>query len=408
MKDFIYTITIFSSTLFFAAIAILGISYTGSADSNLYKYSSFILALICCIILIYDFLVSSKATKRFYISLIILTSFSIIGLATGYSNSTMYRQFIVFCLPASLVGIHYARLGSIAPMVKWLDLVMLLLSSSFIFTVQQLISGIQRQEVYYSQMMSYCAAFSALLNLFLIQYGTRYNRFAFFKTKLYKVICYILLPYQVLTIFIGGGRGAVVTFCIGLFVYILQYKKRKLVKNIIIIVTLVIGGTYFIFSFSDSNLIDTFIKNTARSFSFADKSLSLYDRTSGRNYVYEQSLKAISNQPISGYGLFSFVEQIRPNPYPHNIFMEWALQWGVIYSVIFTIIVLNQIKKINKLHKQNPTLILIYPLLVWPFSELLYSGSYMQTSLFWFIIMFIYNYKKVQEPLNIRNNHYSL
>ena len=121
----------------------------------------------------------------------------------------------------------------------------------------------------------------------------------------------------------------------------------------------------------------------------------MYDRTSGRNYVYQDAIKAIENNPL-GYGMFSYEKQLPEQPYPHNLFLEWAMQWGVLYAIFQILFILLLFIYFRRWLLRDESLIILVPIIVYQFTLLLFSGSYMQEPLYWFSIAFLlsFNTKK--------------
>lgn len=394
MRDLIYVSTLFLSPIFFAIIAIMGIQYSGSSESNLYIIIALLYFFISVLTLFFNHTIKKKYSVSVLISILIIIGITINGLVFGKTNSSMFRQFIIFCIPASLIGIHYARRGSIESLIKWLDWLMLLLSISFIFSTNNLLLRIADQTSHYSQNLSYNATLALLLNLFLLSFGNRYKRFSIFKNKFYKYLCYILIPLQLSVLFIGGGRGALVTLFIGLIVYFFQFKKptHKFFKFLIYSFLIVISLSYLLTNFLEIDVVNILVRNADRAINFLDTGLSSYDRTSGRDALYRQSIELIFSRPLSGYGLFNYVSYIKPHPYPHNLLLEWALQGGLFFMLISIFIIVVLIFNMFKRNKYHPINTMFFLLVVYAFCPLLFSGSYLQSPFFWFVIMYMINY----------------
>lgn len=395
MKDFIFSVAIFWSALFFSITSLWGISYVGSSSSGVYVYISAGVAFLSILTVAVDFLKNSYLSSSEIISCFIMLVFISIGVISGYYSSSMFGQFILFCVPATVVALYYARRKSISSIVKWIEVWMVVLTLSFFVTIPALVGNVMDQTAWYSQTMSYDAACAILLNLYLMMYGDQYIRFKFFSSSFYKIACWFLLLIQLVALFMGGGRGAVVVVFVGVLFLIPTIRKRFHNSSVIIVVAIafLLVGFYMIYQKGDSGITYVLEKNMTRSYSMFDKSLSLYDRTSGRNTVYSESVQAIMESPIVGYGLFKYVEQIKPQPYPHNLILEWALQYGILFAIVCVCVIVHIIRKFRR-HKRNDNqLVMMTPLMAVSFTQLMFSGSYLQTPLFWFVIIFVFNYK---------------
>ena len=82
-------------------------------------------------------------------------------------------------------------------------------------------------------------------------------------------------------------------------------------------------------------------------------------------------------------------------PYPHNIFLEFLLQGGVIYLTFWIILFAKLFKKFKQLLRKDDTNFFLIPISVFPFIQLLASGTYLESGLFWFTIAYVFNYKTI-------------
>lgn len=395
MKDLIYSCNLFLSPLFFAIISIFGVSYSGSVDSSLYVAVSVIFFSITIFTFILENIKSRIISIKAIISISILSLISFSGYFYGDTNSSMFSQFVVLCIPTSLAGIWYGNKGSIEYFIKWIDIFILIVSFSFFFTIPQLLSNIATQTSHYSQTMSYNASFVLVLNLYMIGFGSRYNRFRLFNSTLFKLLSYAILPLQFTAMILGGGRGAIFTLFTGLLLYFFFNSKplSKVVKTIFVLILVLFLLLYISNIYLDIDFLDVFYRNAGRAWSFFDSNLSSFDRTSGRDSLYIKTIELIKSRPILGYGLFNYKLYISPHPYPHNIVLEWGLQGGIIFMLLCILIASALLFKMIKIITLYPKNILLLALAIYPFTSLLFSGSYLQSPLFWFIIMFLFNYK---------------
>lgn len=110
------------------------------------------------------------------------------------------------------------------------------------------------------------------------------------------------------------------------------------------------------------------------------------DFTSGRIDIYKQAIEVIFENPF-GIGLFGYLKKINGAQigyYPHNIFIEIALNWGIIGLFIFMIFLLYYFYRFFKIKdKRYKNFIYIFLLLN---MNLLVSNSYMKYQFFWLFL----------------------
>ena len=401
MKLIVYFVTLFWGFIFFSATSILGVAYNGSEDSKLFIISSLII-----VALFYIYYINDKQKGEFNkgrIGSFLLYIFIILaeGVISGYTDSSMFKQFTLFCVPASLLGIKYAKKGTIAPLVKYLDCLVVILSFSFVFMMSNLAQLVGDGLAGYSQQMSYFASLTILLNVFLIKYGRFYDRFKIFTSKAYRIISYLLLLPQLLALVMGGGRGAFIVFFVGLLFLVIKDLKKiahaVIRVSFIVIVVLAIIPRFNYFGIEGA--ADVVSRNFERIIAVGKAGEDLYDRTSGRNYVYKDAIYSIEKNPL-GYGMFSFEKQLPDQPYPHNIILEWAMQWGVLYALFQIVLIFFLFKHYKRWLLKDRSLIILLPILTYQFILLLFSGSYMQEPLYWFSITFLLNFKYKRKGIN--------
>ena len=121
-------------------------------------------------------------------------------------------------------------------------------------------------------------------------------------------------------------------------------------------------------------------------------------RTSGRDIVYATILKSISKRPIFGYGIFNSNASEHG---AHNIFLELLLQGGIIYLLFWIIVFYLFVRRLLLIIKYDNSNLILIPLSVYPFTLLLFSGSYLEQPLFWFVIAYVFNYSQKQNYKSI-------
>ena len=100
-------------------------------------------------------------------------------------------------------------------------------------------------------------------------------------------------------------------------------------------------------------------------------------------------LTLISRSPIFGYGVFGMW---RYSALPHNFFLEILIQGGTVYFSFILIFLTYVFIKLYKITRIDPSFKLISILGLYPLVFLMFSGSYMSNSIFWFCISFVISY----------------
>ncbi len=396
MKHFVFAITLFASILFFSVTSILGVSVTSNGESTaLYKVYCAIVFVVFSIYFFREY-AGKRRTNRHVISFAILAFFVICGVLSGYLTDTSMLVFVTFGLPASGVAIYYAEHCNLDKIIKWIDVLLPVISVSLLFSLKQLLVEISEGTSFYSQNMSYYAAYCFVLYLFFLLFGNKYDRFPLFKRRIYKYISVLMLPYLVTIMFFSGGRGALGTLILGTVVLLYLYNKNTRTHKIKIIRVCVIMAIiapllYMVIPDDAKSVLDL---NYTRVFSFFDSSKDINDRTSGRDEVLKISLEQIEEHPILGSGIFLYKKEFTlksEQPYPHNLFIEVMLQGGVLYLLLFSvflIVILLKLYRVLKVPQQEFVAIIT----VFCMTMLMYSGSYIQSSFFWFFVFYVYNF----------------
>lgn len=403
MKHLVFTVSLFASLIYFSVSSLLGLSVTEDGGSTaFYKvYCAIVFVLFAfCYSKIY---LKKRLTTRHIISYWILLFYIINALITGYATDTSMLVLVAFGLPAAGTAIYYAEHHNLQKMVKWIDVLLPIISISLVFSLKQLLIEIAEGKGYYSQTLSYYAAYCFVLYLFFLLFGQEYERFSFFKGDRYKFFSILMLPYLLGIMFFSGGRGALGTIAIGTGLLFYLYHKRYGINKIAVIRSFIaaVALSAIVFMFLPEETKDVFYSNFNRVFSYFDPTKDMYERTSGRDDVLKVAFSQIYQNPILGSGLFSYKDSFLLKsevPYPHNLFIEVLLQGGITFFTIFIILLLNIFIKLYHISRlPNEELVIIF--MAFSMTMLMYSGSYMQNSFFYFFVFYVFNYsfRKINE-----------
>ena len=400
MIGFILLFTILNQNVFFTLMALLGTSYSGIDDSPLYVISVVGLDIISCLyIFFYEILNYKKAKgsiKWYFIPLIffILYMFNVaFPYSTGNDDSSiLFRNFIVFSIPSIAIGNFCYRYEKMNLLLKNIDIMVLLMTLGVLRAMPQMfflgefsIGGATYQT------LSYVSAFSFGLNLCNILGASDEIRYPFFRSSVYQIFSIILLFVQILGVLISGGRGGMVLLLLNA-VMLLYYLGKQHIKKMFLFLIVFLPLSYLAVSnISYSGISDFIDRGVNRIFSYVSSSGIDMTETSGRDIVYETAIECIEEKPLLGHGLFQQYDLIKSksgNPYCHNIFLEVLLQGGIIYLIVFISLMLFLLKKMMIIIKKKSEYSLI-PLFMYPATMLLFSGTYITCSLFWFILSYV-------------------
>lgn len=395
MKHLFFLIALFANILYVNISAFWGVlSIEGS--NTIYK--------IYCIVVFFVFLFfytkqyfNKKIYRNHFISILILVFYIICGVLSGYANDVTTLCLIAYCLPATGIAVFYAENQCINKLVKWIDVFLPVLSISMLFSLRILLNNVLEGTSFYSQSLSYDASYCFLFYLFFLLFGKEYDRFSFFKSKIYRIISLIMLPYLLSVLFFSGGRGALGTIIVGVIFLLYMYKWNYKIKPLMIFSLSIVAITFIVLLllYLPEESIEIFTRNFNRVFSFFDTNASMDQRTSGRDGALYDAISQISQSPIIGNGLFSYKDLYFKHTeltYPHNIILEVLLQGGIILLLLFSIIMTRLFFKLRMIYKIKSHMIIVL-IGIFSFTKLLYSDSYMENPFFWFFVVYLYNVK---------------
>lgn len=386
---------------FYVMASILGFEYTGIENS-----SSYLVYVV--LVLAANFALFSKSSiigrgrissKDFFILLImsvVFLSYITPSLFTGRINAiatTFFGYFLAFSLPAIFAAVYSSKLRTLFDMTKLLEVLMLLMTLSIIIKV--IIPYFQGQRLLtfagavYHQTGSYLAAFAFGLNLYFLFEGQYHERFKFFKSLLYRYFCYLLLLVQALGFILPGGRGgAVLGVVYFLYITLSQVTRRNLRTLAKAFVLVVFFAAVIILSWPLLMQNDVFRVGYSRATQFIAPGGGInWEGTSGRDALYLNTVHLIEQRPVLGYGLYGMWDVI--NYYPHNLFLEVLLQGGIVYFVLFLWILLLFVRKLLRMINIDRRFKVLGVLFLYPFVMLMFSGTYLNTSQFWFVLVYV-------------------
>lgn len=392
MRELLYILCIYRYIIFFSFNSLIGKVYEGRETSNTFIIFTIAIDIIVILTIIYDLMIKRRENVGKYLIIgAFLVVIYLIYLFEGVKATPLITGFLISFVPSSFVALSIAERYSLRKLVRWFDLLMLFLTASSVIGSNQLINGtnIVLSGGASYQAASYIAAFAFTLNIFILFFGTNYNdvRIRVFKHKFYYLLSIALIPFQFYSILLSGGRGGFVLFAVAFIVLSLFKFKGKYRKSSIFTVIIASILIFLISDLVSSIAGDTLTQGKERVFSYFSSTGIDISKTSERDIVYSTALDYISKKPIVGYGIFKYYEIVGYNP--HNIFLEIMLQGGIILLLFFLylfVVFFNKCRQIIKFDNSN---IAIIPLVLYPFTNLMFSGTYLGEGMFSFVIVYV-------------------
>ena len=380
------------SPVFFAAAAAAGYTYAGSESSAVYVVYSLSVALLALTVCVVGVVLNRRryplaAWIAGMIPLLVGVAYFAVGDggADSSSASPMFRNFLVWAVPAFYVGLYTGAAGKWRQTARLLDPLMMLFSVASIGSVVGFaFGGLATRGIGGAtyQTLSYTSALAFGLNIHLLLDRGKVRRYAIANHKTYRLVCIVLLPVQVFAVVVSGGRGGVVL--IGVYVLQLLLRQRTVgsrLRSASLIVLIAILSVL---------LLQLAMPNTAvsqgyeRAFAYVSSSGVDWAGTSGRDAVYSRALALIDQRPGLGYGPFGFVDHMAPYVYPHNLFLELLLGGGVV-GLMLGVSALGALRvRYSRLKQQDDSLGTLGVLATYQIVMLMFSGSYLGAPTLWF------------------------
>ena len=388
------TMSLFGTLIFFGFVTLTGRVYGGASSDGSYISFMMIVDIIPLILFVKFLRVGANKKNVLPIILVLITLIIVYGFGLGTDNMT-FKSLMSFSVPAALIGILIAKSNQGPYFAKLLEPAMLFFTIVGMASMRLLLSVDSLRDVgelgVGTQSLAYHCGFAFALNLYFLLFGDELpERFKYAKTSIYKFLSILLLIVQFATGLSSGGRGGFLLLLFsGMVMILLRFTRRSGNSRRTSFTFLLLSAVILVAAqFIPENIVEAMSRGSERTFSYITNSGDIdMSETSNRNYVYEDCWKSIAESPIIGHGLL-----MKGTPFygdrPHNIFFEILLQGGVIYLIVFLLFVSRLSKKMRLLIKRGHGLYMI-PIALYPAVMLLFSGSYIESNIFWFVISYI-------------------
>jgi len=392
---FVYRIgslLILTPFLFFALNSIFSIEYSGLSDSNSYVFTLVGVASFYLIFYMKNIFLSNVhyiSDFVFYflivfVFLMLLYDFS----SESLLNSTSIFQFGLMIIPVSLFALHFGKQEFPEIGFKYFFILCQIILISIITVIPKMLQiDVGNLSTFYGgghyQGFGYIVSFS-----FLITLG--YFLFLYTKKNFFKNLYFITsFSFHLAGAILSGARGSMIVIFVGsIFMLYLRFNLKKLIFLLVNIFFFIILSFNFLLFYLNS-YTDRILESSDRIFSYLSKGTIDMSKTSNRDILYEESLKLIYKSPVFGYGFFDYLKQTGFG-YPHNFFLEVLLQGGILYLIIWILVLFFFIYKLIILIRRNLKYVVILPFIFYSFILLLFSGTYLLEPFFWFSIIFVF------------------
>lgn len=365
--------------------SILGIQYEGSENGRIYIYATAIFSLLSLAFGLRSLISSRFINKTRLFFLILPLIITVIYIFENPNTDFAFQTYLIFISivsPMIVIGLDLARSKSLNQLYNPLFFVFIIITLGCVRILPQLTS-IRLNDFTGggTQQLSYIFSFAFMIGLIVITNSERIKSWYF---NLAILISLITLFFGVL---LAGGRGAFLVILISIVIFTFKFFKKK---NLSILLTVIIS-IYLIFNYLMDKLGVRFLESTTRIFAYIDSSGINMDGTSNRGMFYEKALNLFSENMLFGHGIFRYTTKAGEF-YAHNIFLDILVQGGIILMILFLFLMFSFFNKLRKILKydSNSNLILIF--VIYSFTQLLFTGIYLQDPFFWFSLAYVFSY----------------
>ena len=385
-------VVVYSYSMFYILQVIFGLS-DESMGLRIFTVSIFVLALvvysrriikykkICkwdlwIFVLVSAFLVSALYTRMHY------------GFDLPRFNS-LILSFGVRAIPALVLGALIAQTNSIKELAKWIQPIMILYTISVFAVVIMNQSGYLSDYKLYGidrQLLSYSAAFAFGMNVYLMINNTQSNNLRIFQSNKWNYLNILAVVPQIYCVLAGGGRGAFLLTLI-FFAYLVIKKSRMKLR--LTFPKMLIGVALIIAILSLINLIGTGVSISSgydRILTFFTGENPLQDNN--RLALWETGLNSFKENPIIGHGIGSVAYEV--GFYSHNLFIDLLVEGGIVFLIIFLVLLGIFARDIHGLIRIDKTNMLVLIIFLSSFIMLQFSGSYMSDGGIWFAFAYVF------------------
>jgi O-antigen ligase len=390
---------IFAQYIFFGISSLIGYTYEGNENSSAYVF-------YLCIIMAFTFsqyCMSFKVkgltrSELFLYSILIYFAFNHgIWAAIDPINTPLVPQnlllFGLFGLSALFAARTVVAFNLMQNVIKIFEIFIILVAIGVVFSILlPFFNGIRIRGIagHSYQFQSYLSTLTfGMLSFYTFRVSHDYQ-FKILSTPSIKAMKLILMLFMVFSSILSGGRGGFVLLVLYLVLTFLWNANvsRVTVRAVTFSVTRIAIGIFIVvgvaLTLENNDLLAEGLSRATAFIGDGDSLTNLEGGSSGRDIVYSRGLNYILEEPIIGYGAFAHSLKTLQ---PHNFFIDIALQFGIpmlLVAILFLIVLFFRFFTISYQHTPWIVVAMAYPVVF-----LMFSSTYLQNSIFWFIVSFM-------------------
>ena len=378
--------------IFFTIFMLLGMHYEGGLESNIYHI--YWIGICIAVVLKIVHLFISDFDKKYQLVLGIIIIISIFTLIFGtsiilYPNNELNESyaifFLAFAIPAFLVGIlcsesqQRINIGKIILLFIPIGTITLIINMTRFLEVQYLESagGMSRLGAGYMAAQMFSATFCLLVSNNSL---TKCIIPKFIKIKYFKIMLFFMLLLQFVVILFSASRGPIIAFILTLFLQILIFGPKKeglmlFTSFMLLFYLMIFELDVEVFGASIERISTLFISNSE-------------DISNGRSLLYERAIEMFLESPVLGQGPMGFLCNSGYNIYPHNIILEWLVDYGLVGTFFWLLFMGYIINKYVCNFNFDGVARIVFSMFIVNLVELFFSGSFATNGRFWYYIGF--------------------
>jgi len=394
--------------IFFSLLGAAGVSYEGRSSSASYIFFSAASACLIGFLYLVSIFRRERCRRADGFLFFVLSAFSIHLLALSLTaidpepGLITFVNWFVLGIPGALAYMYLRRVGHLQAFIRSSSIVALLLLILLVrSTFGELIQGNRSVEIGGAtyQNFSYIAATS--FAIFVINADIKVSapsgRQKSHVGLLRVVGLSIASLVAVALVVLGGGRGAMITviaFSLVFFIRAIRSLQLRNLTHASLALLSVGAASAVVVSKLSPSWVGVFEFGFRRAFSYLlDGDGSLGDGTGGRSEIYHQAAALLSASPLYGYGVFGVHGTLI---HPHNIALEWGLQFGL--PVAAVLIVWMMWCFVAAIRSNDEVRRWCCQFLAIGLIMLSFSGSYLETGLFWFGVAALLDQSRNRHP----------
>jgi len=404
LRSVVYVNILTVKISFFSLLSIFGLRYGGAGESTLYINILIISSIITYLFLLVDivFLKRFKGKTVYLLTLpfLVLLTYGVSGVFSAFNNFTL-AFFILLGIPSLLVGYVLGTRNEIVILRKGFIVVAILVFFGILRSFNALITA----DHYALSSIFGGGQYQALSYFSSFGFSSLLANYIFFRkrrTVLSTALYFVAFTVLILGVVLSGGRGGAVVVIISTLVFsVLKYGYGSTFVKVIFIVFMIIFITT---TLQGSEIYFRIIRGGSRLFSYiSDSGLDL-SQTSNRDLVWEHTLKHIKESWLYGYGPFTYEWALGKGFFTHNLFLDFFIHGGLIYVLIWLMILIRFFSKMRRIIKRDMNSIIFLIPFLNVFIMLMFSSTYLQEGLFWFSLVYIFSYRNTKVSPSIITN----